>query len=313
MTPELMLTLLRRSTFPVSMPSGELLGQLDDAGLRQLLQAGVLLEAAPLLLWGGCRDCHCPLGHRQILRHGDEALACCPLDLEEEIELDPESLRVYSVRQPELVRWFSKYSGLSSEPVQLGSSLWLLASRPTAVVLLLDHDVLDSPGLVGFLHRHCGSPVRLLVPSLLPRHRMLLAEQDSIHLTDLADVLDRRGALSLDALTAPARCIVDLCRGSVELDGQEISLGGQLITLFYALAEAVTDDRPLVTLHELEERLWGDAAVVAARPVRDVMRDLKNALRRGGLPQSRLRELFSSSYGRGYTLNLPASEIQFVD
>jgi DNA-binding winged helix-turn-helix (wHTH) protein len=93
------------------------------------------------------------------------------------------------------------------------------------------------------------------------------------------------------------------------LRGSESRLPEKQFRLLCCLAEAALTGSSVVGNRKIEDRVWGDDASKIYRPVSDVVRDLRKALKAAS-NSDEVAELITNVPGEGYFLDLPARDIQ---
>ena len=80
--------------------SGRALGRFPASEVERLLRAQVLLEERRSDTWSVCAECDCGLDARPVEQLGDAFRACCPHDQAEDVILQKDDLRRFSVTNP---------------------------------------------------------------------------------------------------------------------------------------------------------------------------------------------------------------------
>jgi DNA-binding winged helix-turn-helix (wHTH) protein len=114
-------------------------------------------------------------------------------------------------------------------------------------------------------------------------------------------------------LAAPARLIIYTRAHRAELDGRRVRLRNQDLNLLLLLASRISSPPTYVSQREIEQRIWGNQTSKLARPVRDVVRELRETLAKGAEKPDEVKELIINEVGVGYRLALLASEVDIRD
>jgi hypothetical protein len=126
--------------------------------------------------------------------------------------------------------------------------------------------------------------------------------------------IGKPAAQPLQHPTAPpkpgARVIIRQACGQVEVDGEHIT--GHAAALLTLLAREAQSSTRFVTSREIEKHVWGSSVSKIARPPRDVVRDLRDALASNSSDPAAKRQLVETKRNRGWRLTPSACDIEFA-
>ena len=107
------------------------------------------------------------------------------------------------------------------------------------------------------------------------------------------------------ALEADAHPTLTVFRGArrVAWGDRQITLSDQPTRLLAALIEQAKTPRPHLTARDVEDVIYGSLAPTTARPGRDIVRELRDALTRGGLNRAEVGSLIRREGNRGWRLD----------
>ena len=300
----------------------------EAAQFQRLLARGVLQHAGKLTTWDVCGACDCDLDERPIRWLEGVPVAVCPTDRGRDTRLDPEDLISFRVSIPKLAAEAAVASGFSPPVEEISPSIWRPGKMPDGRVLIMvpTRVAISQPGLVGILRlADPEGPILLLGPSLLPSQCRCLERLGIQHavLHERAGAPTRDGVLALDLESlAPAgsvvpRLIVVKSTRGVQLNQRTCAISDQPFRLLVLLAKAVHDKRGFVDARVIDDELYRDQARPHARELRDVIRELRNALSAGLAPaEARIaRDLVKNSRSprSSYRLGLEPDEILIID
>ena len=130
--------------------SGRALSRFPANDIERLLRAQVLIEEQKADTWSVCAECDCGLDARPVEQSDDAFRACCPHDQSEDVILQKDDLRRFSVDVDRLVARIAASGNLGGAVIRIADDVWLLGETPSghAVFLSIDADNLVTPGAV---------------------------------------------------------------------------------------------------------------------------------------------------------------------
>lgn len=287
--------------------SGRALGRFPASEVERLLRAQVLIEERKVDTWSVCAECDCGLDARPLEHFDDAFRACCPHDPAEDVILQKDDLRRFSVDVDRLVARIAAIGNLGGAVARVADGLWLLGETPSghAVVLSLDADTLVAPGAVMAIRAAVGpKPIMAIVHDLSATIAVRLREV-GVEPHEIAAVFkagsDGRERLVLDPPSSVPRLVMTLSAQSVTLDGRRLNLPTQMFALFRLLIEQSVK-RDTVLKNQVIETQTG-------RPPNQIIRDLRKALVGCGLTSDQAKALVATVHARGYRLGLDPAEV----
>ena len=278
---------------------------------QRLLSSGALEERQPATEWEPCPDCSCNADVRIIRRIQGSIRALCPLDAGRDTELSDDDLRSFQVRPERLIEQVSVAIRDKSDPSLLVPGVWLVASgdEATAVAVVPARRFLMQPGLEHTLRKAWQGDLVLLSPAMMTTERLrftrvgirlaLLREATSISDSGRLSVLIPQETSKPQA--HPPLVVYRGARRAVWGEKQ-IALSDQPTRLLAALIERAKTSRPHLTARDVEDIIYGSSAPATARPGRDMVRELRKALTRGGLERAEIDALIRREGNRGWRL-----------
>ena len=283
-----------------------------------LLARRVLVERSPADSWPVCPACDGACGDRPIVEIDGQLVAECPEDHARDTILLPHDIRSFRIDTAALISTIAEASGLAGEPMAVADGVWDLGRTAAgrAVVIVLDPAQAANARLLSLL--------RALVPAadktiLLPDDT---ATADSMRLRDAgAHAVAASTALAADgfALVAamlvpgPAllpRLVIDRAAQAVSLDGRACALPDQPFRLLALLADRARTGRNDVQVREIEDAIWHGQIMPAAREIKDIARELRDAMVSAGIDRGTARGLVAAQRSPSrYRLTLRAEEI----
>jgi len=243
----------------------------------RLVNAGTLVESGVAEEWEVCPSCCCGADVRPVQAVGDVWRAICPVDHRSDTVLTAEELCYFNIRVPTLIGEIARASGFRSPPSLMLPGLWHLGDTAVgrAVFLAITRVALAERWIVTALRdAACGRPITLLHPHPLGDAGASFV-QAGFWLVPAAAALQ---TLKLDTrqLAPPmagVRLVLHAARRMAVLDGIEIALPPQSLTVLKMLVEARLKEPAWVSGHDIE-------AALSQRTAADVVRDLKKVLNR---------------------------------
>jgi hypothetical protein len=300
----------------------------DNLLLEHLLECGALQHAGRLTAWDVCAGCDCGAEERPIRERAGVLVAACPLDHSRDERLDPDDLLTFRINIAALVTETAAATGLSGPVEEVAPGMWrigLMSDGRIVWVVPTRHTILQ-PGLVGTIRT--ADPVHsiLLLGPALPQAERASMERQGIRHAVLHESAGTSGpdealALDLKSLAAgevfAARLVLYRSSRTVRLDGRPRPMGDQAFRLLLALAEAARQNSGFLAVRVLEEAVYRNQDRPAARELRDIVRELRNALsadldeEHAGAAHSLIKNTRSPT--SGYQLTLTREEIATPD
>ena len=295
--------------------SGELAAPFFGPVFDRLLAKRVLVEQAPLAEWEVCDACECGLPCRPIRNAGDGYRAECPLDRRQDIDLTKDDLRVFRIGADALASVIGAAAGFSAAPKLAAEKVWRLGDTPSgrAVFLALEPAALTGDGIIASLRQAAqGSDITILTPQMsvetARRH-----QDAGFHLIEILEVLTPAtnglgGTIDIAALApVPLAPVLRVRRATAEVqwDGRSVILSRQIFPVFERLLEkAVSRDQVASGAH---------VEGTTAREAKDLIRELRDALKAAGFTDAESKALIMTVRGRGYRLGVVAADIVVED
>lgn len=287
--------------------SGRALSRFPASDVERLLRAQVLIEEQKADTWSVCAECDCGLDARPVEQLGDAFRACCPHDPAEDVILQKDDLRRFSVNVDRLVTRIAATGDLGGAVTRIADGVWLLGETPSghAVVLSLDADNLVAPGAVMAIRAAVGpKPIMAIVHDLSAAIAVRLREV-GVEPHEFAAVLkagsDGTERLVLDPPSSVPRLVMTLSAQWVTFDGRRLDLPTQMFALFRLLIEQSVKRDPVLKNHEIETQ--------TGRPPNQIIRDLRKALVGCGLTSDQAKAFVATVHARGYRLGLAPAEV----
>jgi hypothetical protein len=307
--------------------SGRALRRFPEREVVRLLRARVLIEHRKADAWPVCLHCDCGLDARPIRMVGGQLRACCPRDNSEDLALNEQDLRRFSIDPEKLAAEIAASGGVSGRANRILEGIWSVGTTPTGVAVVLCRAAhhLESPGTLLAIRAAIGNAGALLIADAFDASAVLHLKEAGFSTAGLDDVLvsDNTGSerLQLDRLIAAARPTADVAGADAEaeprlqifraqrvmrLDGRGIVLSMTAFDAFCGAAEKVVEGKIMLTYQELCSR-------TNRTNHRDVINELRDQLERHGLPREQTFELVETVHGRGITIGLAKSDIVIRD
>lgn len=287
--------------------SGRALGRFPASDVERLLRAQVLIEEQKADTWSVCAECDCGLDARPVEQSDDAFRACCPHDQSEDVILQKDDLRRFSVDVDRLVARIAASGNLGGAVARVADGLWLLGDTPSGhtVVLSFVADNLVAPGAVMAIRAAVGAkPIMAIVHDLSATIAVRLREV-GVEPHEIAAVFkagsDGTERLVLDPPSSVPRLVMALSAQSVTLDGRRLDLPTQMFALFRLLIEQSVKRDPVLKNQEIETQ--------TGRPPNQIIRDLRKALVGCGLTSDHAKALVATVHARGYRLGLDPAEV----
>ena len=287
--------------------SGRGLSRFPANDIERLLRAQVLIEERKADTWSVCAECDCGLDARPVEQSGDAFRAYCPHDQAEDVILQKDDLRRFSVDVDRLVARIAASGNLGGAVARVADGLWLLGDTPSGhtVVLSFVADNLVAPGAVMAIRAAVGAkPIMAIVHDLSATIAVRLREV-GVEPHEIAAVFkagsDGTERLVLDPPSSVPRLVMTLSAQSVTLDGRRLDLPTQMFALFRLLIEQSVKRDPVLKNQEIETQ--------TGRPPNQIIRDLRKALVGCGLTSDHAKALVATVHARGYRLGLDPAEV----
>ena len=287
--------------------SGRALGRFPASDVERLLRAQVLIEEQKADTWSVCAECDCGLDARPVEQSYDAFRAYCPHDQAEDVILQKDDLRRFSVDVDRLVARIAASGNLGGAVARVADGLWLLGDTPSGhtVVLSFDADNLVAPGAAMAIRAAVGAkPIMAIVHDLSATIAVRLREV-GVEPHEIAAAFkagsDGTERLVLDPPSSVPRLVMTLSAQSVTLDGRRLDLPTQMFALFRLLIEQSVKRDPVLKNQEIETQ--------TGRPPNQIIRDLRKALVGCGLTSDQAKALVATVHARGYRLGLDPAEV----
>ncbi|MCA3561856.1 MAG: hypothetical protein IOC82_12590 [Aestuariivirga sp.] len=278
----------------------------------RLLSSGVLEECLPAAEWHPCVDCSCGAYSRIIQLREGASWALCPHDIYRDTQLGDDDLRSFQVHPDGLVGLIADALARRKDLSLHLPGVWLIESSddPAAIVIIPSRRTLAQSGLEGALREARRGDLLLLSPSLSAPERIRFTRA-GIRTASLAAATSMSGAGKM-TVTLPQKPVEEkvhptliLYRGArrVTWGERQIVLSDQPTRLLAALIERAKTPSPHLTTRDVEDVIYGSLAPATARPGRDIIRELRDALTKGGLDQSQVKALIRREGNRGWRLD----------
>lgn len=301
--------------------SGRALRRFPAREIEGLLRARVLIEQRKADSWSVCTRCDCGLDARPIREVGGQIRACCPHDAAEDLVLDDDDIKRFSISADRLAGAIAASGGLSGDVVRIGDGIWFIGNTPTgrAVVLCSDTDLLDPSTILAIKTAAAAENVSVLTAMIAPPD-ILRLRAAGLDLMPLGETMtphdDGHDQLVPDRL-APSkgapRLVIDRVAREVELDGQKKALSAQSFDLLVILAAAAVESPAIVENRKIEEQLWGSGLHRISSEVREPIRTLRNTLAKDSREPERIRELIENRRNpNGYRLAISPADIKLI-
>lgn len=288
----------------------------------QLLAEGILTERAPATSWSLCRICDGDCGERDIAEVDGGLVAECPQDSAHDTPLAAHEIRSFAVDVPALVGAIATRSGLAGDCEQIAGGVWFLGrlTGGRSVVLVLEEAGVRGPGGVAALRaRATLAGTTILVPGYFRPPVMRPFRDAGCHVLVSMDALDGddfvlNHATLLPPVTHDARIAINRSSQAVALDGRPVPLTDQPYRLLVVLAEIARLHPGFLNDTGIEEAVYRNDILPSARPVRDIVRELRDQLAAGlsTTDADAIRSLIQSRRSSGYRLQLKPTEIVIV-
>ncbi|MFL1463973.1 hypothetical protein ACI6QG_17310 [Roseococcus sp. DSY-14] len=297
---------------------GDILPQHERA-IAYLLASGLLVERAPATSWPVCDRCDGACGEREVLEVDGALVAECPNFPDRTRRLLPHEVRSFAIAIRVLVEELARASGLTGGTEEIARGTWNLGATAggRAVMLVLDDTILASPDAIALLGRFATlASATVLVPDATAPAASRRLRDAGCHVVRTAVALEA-AVLKLDAdrlipsVAVEARLVIQVQAKTAMLDGRRLNLTDQPFALLLALARAAGQHAGFVPLRDLEAAVYGNALQPESRPVRDVVRVLKDRMAQSQPAETAaaVRDLIANRPPASYRLVLTASEI----
>jgi len=290
---------------------GDRAASIQGPVFKRLLARGVLIEQAPLTHWDTCDLCDCGVAARRIHPNGTGFRAECPLDRRRDIDLSEDDLRVYSIDGASLASAISITAGFSADPTEIAAGLWMLGSMASGRIVFLALEVRSvayDGAQLRLRQAAKGQGITLLGPKL-PTNIALTFEDAGILAVETVHALilgsGPFGATfdggALEPAASKPKLQLRSGTGEVQWMGRSVILSHQLFPVFRQLADAGRTRDPIVSGQKLEGK--------SGREAKDLIRELREALKAAGFSQQEVMALIQVARSRGYRLGIPAADI----
>ena len=277
----------------------------------RLLRKRVLIEAAPVSDWDVCDACECGLHFRPIRKAGDGFRAECPLDRRQDIELNEGDLRMFRIGAAALASVIGAAAGFGPAPIPAADKVWRLGETPSgrAVFLALEPAGLIGDGIAAALRLAAqGCDITILAPGL-PVEAARRLDDAGFHLIEtLAVLMPASNGLGVGIDVAalvpiPLAPALRVRRATAEVQwgGSSVILSRQIFPVFERLLDKALSRDQVASGSYVEG--------TTAREAKDLIRELRNALKTAGFTDAESKALIMTVRNRGYQLGVVAADI----
>ena len=290
---------------------GDLAAPFFGPVFDRLLAKRVLVEQAPLTDWEVCDACECGLHFRPIRKAGDGFRAECPLDRRQDIELTEGDLRMFRIGAAALASVIGAAAGFGPAPRLAAEKVWRLGDSPSgrAVFLALEPAALTGGDIISSLRQAAQcSDFSVLAPQL-PAEAARRHQDAGFHLIATRAVL--RPATSgfgaaidvadLAPISLAPALRVRRAEAEIQWGGRSIILSRQLFPVFERILEKAVSRDQVASQSHVEG--------TTAREAKDLIRELRDALKAAGFTDAESKALFVTVRNRGYQLGVVAADI----
>ncbi|MSU92099.1 hypothetical protein GE300_21380 [Rhodobacteraceae bacterium 2CG4] len=290
---------------------GELAAPFFGPVFDRLLAKRVLVEQAPLSDWEVCDGCECGLPCRPIRKAGDGYRAECPLDRRHDVDLTEDDLREFRIGAAALASVIGAAAGFGAALKLAAEKVWRLGdtSSGRAVFLALEPAALTCDGIIATLRQAAqGSDITILAPQL-PAEAERRHHDAGFHLVEtLAMLIPASDGLGVSIDVAalapvPLAPVLRVRRATAEVqwDGRSVILSRQIFPVFERLVEKALSRDQVASGSHVEG--------TTAREAKDLIRELRDALKAAGFTDAESTALIMTVRGRGYRLGVVAADI----
>ena len=277
----------------------------------RMLAKRVLVEQAPLSDWDVCDACECGLPCRPIRKAGDAFRAECPFDHRQDIELTKDDVRVFRIGAEGLASVIGAAAGFRAAPKLAAEKVWRLGDTPSgrAVFLALESAALTGDGIIASLRQAAqGSDITILAPEL-PAEAVRRHHDAGFHVIETLAVQwgasnSLGAAIDVAALApVPLAPVLRVRRAMAEVqwDGRSVILSRQIFPVFERLLEKALSCDQVASGSHVEG--------ATGREARDLIRELREALKAAGFTDAESKALILTVRNRGYRLGVQSSRI----
>ena len=293
--------------------SGRLLRRFPEAEVNKLLRGRTLIEDRKIDSWGTCAHCDCGYDARVIQEIDGKLVACCPLDPNQDVILEPNDLMRYLIDGEQLIAAIAAAGNLTERPAAISAGLWSMGKDSAGRSIFLCRSPQDVfvPGISMLLKSLAGGAPPIVVFDNIEQASGIRLREMEIDVHQVDEILraDGKGgeAISFDTLQPSGnrvRLIVNRSRQSVTLGGRVLDLPSQMLALVRLFAEQAVGPDPRLKKQEI--------VINTGREAKEIMRDLRNALIGCGLTRAQVDDLFVLVRGIGYRLALNREQIEIV-
>lgn len=307
---ETLLTLLTRlsEAGDDTVLSGSLAQPYFGPEFDHFLRRRVLVELAPSVDWDVCPDCDCGMVARPIQKNGAGYRATCPMNPRDDVSLSSDDIRSFAIASPNLVQEIASAAGVSGTPARIARGMWFLGETDgrRAVCLALESTTLAVDGLVPIIRRATGANAATLLATDPPVTIRSSLTDAGIHVVEVAEILTAADPCACASVLEPSlgepELIVSPESATIEWRGRRVTLSHQLFPVFQRLAERALSRDPIASGPYLED--------TTGREAKDLMREIREALKSCGASKDEVSQLITAVRGRGYRLNLDAHEME---
>ncbi len=284
----------------------------------RVLARRILVERPPAESWPVCADCDGRCRDRPIVEIGGNLVAECPEDHARDTFLLPDDIRSFRIDAAALITTIAEASGLADEPVAVADGVWELgrSAAGRAVVMVLDPAQAANSRLLSLLHAHVPATDKtVLFPESAAAADYRRLRDAGIHVVAASTALAAEGFALVAALLVPGpavqpRLVIDRAAQAATIDGKACALADQPFRLLLLLAEQARTARSDMQVREIEGAIWNGRAMPGSRQIRDIVRELRDAMVDAGIDRAIASGLVENRrHPSRYRLTLDAKDI----
>ena len=283
-----------------------------------LLARRVLVERPPADSWAVCSACDGSCGDRAIVEIDGGLVAECPEDHARDTILLPDDIRSFRIDTTALITTIAEASGLAGEPVLVADGIWDLGRTATgrAIVVVVDPAQAANTRLLSLLRALVpASDKTILLPDDTAAADFMRLHGADMHAIAVRAALAEDGFALVAAKLVPGPALqprlgIDRAAQAVTLDGMVCSLADQPFRLLVLLADRARTGRNDVQVREIEDAIWRGLTMPDSRQVRDIVRQLREAMIAAGIDRATASGLVENRKNPSrYRLTLQPAEI----
>jgi hypothetical protein len=283
-----------------------------------LLARRVLVERSPADSWPVCPACDGTCGDRPIVEINGALVAACPEDHARDTTLLPHDIRSFRIDTAALIGAIAAASGLAGEPAAIVDGVWDVGRTAAgrAVVMVLDRAQAANTRLLALLHALVPAADKtILLPDDVAAADCMRIRDAGVHAVAVSEALAASGFALVATMLVPGpallpRLVIDRAAQAVTLDGRACSLADQPFRLLALLADRARTGRHDVQVRGIEDAIWRGQAMPGSRQIRDIVRELRDAMVSAGIDRATASGLVENRRNPSrYRLTLQAEDI----